>query len=312
MPILAYGLCECSAEEQAVKAIVFEDSIIPAHYTPKIPKRISIFGGEVDLTNYYARERFDRELMSYTYWHSHVFLIIKRANKYFPIIEPILKEEGVPDDFKYLAVVESSLDQRAISPAKAAGMWQILATTAQESGLTVNEDVDERYNLQKATRVACQYLKRTYELTQSWALAAASYNSGRARVLKQMEVQQCNDYFEMLFGEETNRYVFRIMVAKYVMENAQQFGFLLKKEDLYTNVEAETVSVDSTIQNLTDFAKSYGINYQILKDANPWLRTNKLMNAAKKEFLIRIPKIDALKIDEEKIKVHNENWVVNP
>lgn len=301
-----------NAEENKYPVKVFEDSLMHYNFAPQIPDSFTIFGETVDLTNYYMRERFDRELTSFSYWHSQMFLVIKRANKFFPIIEPILEREGVPDDFKYLALIESNLDQRALSPAKAAGMWQILATTGQESGLIVNDDVDERYNLEKATIIACQYLKRTYELTQSWALAAASYNSGRARVLKQMEVQQTNNYFDMLFGEETNRYVFRIMMAKFVMENPQNFGFMLKKEDLYYMVDADVVRVDSTINNLTDFAKGYGISYQLLKDANPWLRTNKLTNKNQTEFFIRIPKKEDLHYSKERIKVHNKNWIINP
>lgn len=311
--LFASFFCDCSAEElYSQSSFVYADSVRPHYYTPQVPQSFLIFGEHVDLTNYYLRERFDRELMSFCYWHSQVLLIIKRANKFFPIIEPILKEEGVPEDFKYLAVIESNLDQRALSAAKAAGMWQILATTGQENGLIVNEDVDERYNLEKATVVACRYLKRTYELTGSWALAAASYNSGRARVLRQMEVQQTNDYFDMLFGEETNRYVFRIMMAKFVMEHPQDFGFLLKKEDLYRKVETEKVRVDTTINNLTSFAKDYGISYMLLKDANPWLRSNKLSNKERKEFFIAMPKCESLRYDAEKIQVFDENWVVNP
>ena len=311
--LLMVVLCDCSKAVESKDSVkIYEDSLMQVNYTPQIPKSFCIFGENVDLSNYYLRERFDRELMSFSYWHSQVFLIIKRANKFFPIIEPILKREGVPDDFKYLALIESNLDQRALSPAKAAGIWQILATTGQESGLMVNDDVDERYNLEKATVVACQYLKRTYELTQSWALAAASYNSGRARVLKQMEVQQTNDYFDMLFGEETNRYVFRIMMAKYVMENPQQFGFMMKKEDLYYMVESDVVKVDSTIENLTDFAKSYGITYQLLKDANPWLRSNRILNKEGREYFIKIPKVDDLRYSPESIKVHDKRWIINP
>lgn len=306
-------LFNCTAEEStANNSNYYIDNTLPTNYCPpQIPKNAELFGEKIDLENYYLRERFDRELLSFSYWHSNIFLLIKRANKFFPIIEPILKANGVPDDFKYLALIESSLDQRAISPAKAAGIWQILPTTGKEAGLVINEDVDERYNLEKSTVVACDFLKRTYELTNSWCLAAASYNTGRARVLRQIEQQQTNNYFEMLFGEETNRYVFRILMAKFIMENPKQFGFLLKKSDLYSQIDCNVVKVDSTIANLTDFAKSYNINYQLLKDSNPWLRTNKLKNNEKKEYFIRIPKKDALKFDENKIKVHNINWVID-
>lgn len=312
--LLSIGmLLNCTAEDTQNSSIdSFENFIQPSYCAPEIPKEAELFGEKIDLQNYYLRERYDRELMSFSFWHSNIFLLIKRANKFFPIIEPILKEQGIPDDFKYLVLIESTLDQRAISPAKAAGMWQILPTTAEEAGLIINEDVDERYNLEKSTVVACKFLKRTYELTNSWSLAAASYNTGRARVLKQIQQQQTNNYYEMLFSEETNRYVFRILMAKNIMENPKQFGFLLKKSDLYSQIDCDVVKVDSTINNLTDFAKGYGISYQLLKDSNPWLRSNRLKNVERREYLIKIPKKEALRFDENKIKVHNKNWVIDP
>lgn len=312
--LLSIGmLLNCTAEDTQNSSVdSFENFIQPSYCAPEIPKEAELFGEKIDLQNYYLRERYDRELMSFSFWHSNIFLLIKRANKFFPIIEPILKEQGIPDDFKYLVLIESTLDQRAISPAKAAGMWQILPTTAEEAGLIINEDVDERYNLEKSTVVACKFLKRTYELTNSWSLAAASYNTGRARVLKQIQQQQTNNYYEMLFSEETNRYVFRILMAKNIMENPKQFGFLLKKSDLYSQIDCDVVKVDSTINNLTDFAKGYGISYQLLKDSNPWLRSNRLKNVERREYLIKIPKKEALRFDENKIKVHNKNWVIDP
>jgi len=282
------------------------------YYPPPTPS-MSVFCGEIiDLSNYYLRERYDRELLSFLYWHSQIFLMIKRANKFFPVIEAILIEEGVPTDFKYLALIESLFDQRAVSSAKAAGVWQILAETAKEYGLEVTEDVDERYNLEKSTVLACKYLKRTYEQTKNWATAAASYNAGRGRVLSQIEIQKTSDYFDMLFSEETNRYIFRILVAKQIFSEPQKYGFYLKKEDLYYFVDYDIIEVNHAIPNLTDFAKSHGINYQILKDANPWLRTNKLTNKDKKTYQIKIPKKNALKFDSKKIQVYQKNWVINP
>ena len=282
------------------------------YYAPEIPQVAYFCDEKVDLTNYYLRERYDKELLSLSYWHSQLFLLIKRANKYFPVIEPILESEGVPNDFKYLALIESSLDQRAISPAKAAGMWQFLPETAKEYGLEVSEDVDERYNLEKATVIACKYLKNAYEQTGTWSTAAAAYNAGKGKVTSQIEVQQTNNYFDMLFGEETNRYVFRILIAKQIFSNPQRYGFFLKKKDLYYTIDYETVEVDFPIPNLTNFAKSYGSNYQLLKDANPWLRTNKLDNKNRKTYYIKVPKENAVKFDPEKIKVYQKNWVVNP
>ena len=281
------------------------------YYAQEIPQVAYFCEEQVDLTNYYLRERYDRELLSFSYWHSQLFLMIKRANKFFPLIEPILKSEGIPDDFKYLALVESSLDQRAYSPAKAAGIWQILAETAKEYGLEVTDDVDERYHLEKATVMACQYLKKTYEQTGTWSMAAASYNSGRSGTLSKMKVQQTDNYFDMLFSEETNRYVFRMILAKQILANPQKYGFFLHKEDLYYMIDFDVVEVDSTITNLTEFAKERRTNYQILKDLNPWLRTNKLDNKNKKTYYIKIPKENAVIFDPEKIRVHQKNWVIN-
>lgn len=308
--IVLLSLCDCAAETTTDRTPVPQSEM--SYHAPKIPSELSFCGERIDLSNYYLREKFDRELLSFSYWHSQVFLFIKRANKFFPIIEPILKEKGIPDDFKYLALIESNLDQRAQSPAKAVGIWQIMPGTGKDAGLVVNDDIDERYNLEKATRVACSMLKHTHDVTGSWTLAAAAYNTGHARVVRQMEVQQTNNYFDMLFSEETNRYVFRIAMAKYLMENPQRLGFYLTREDLYYPVETESVRVDTTIENLTDFAKEHGINYQLLKDSNPWLRSNKLPNKEQKEFFIKIPKKDALKFDPINGKVHQSNWVTNP
>lgn len=309
--LIMLPLCDCAANEP-METTVSTKCPEPCYSAPTIPQEIYIFGEKVELSNYYLRERFDRELLSFSYWHSQIFLLIKRANKFFPIIEPILKENGVPDDFKYLALIESNLDQRVQSPAKAVGIWQILPGTGKDAGLVVNDDIDERYNVEKATKVACSMLKHTHDATGSWALAAAAYNTGHARVMRQIETQQTNNYFDMLFSEETNRYVFRIIMAKYLMENPQRMGFFLTRNDLYYPVESDLVKVDTTINNLTDFAKARGINYQLLKDANPWLRSNKLPNKELKEYFIKIPKKEALKFDPVNGKVHQANWVTNP
>jgi len=300
--------CQSEKGERASNQIDYEIG----YYAPETPQVAYFCDEKIDLTNYYLRERYDRELLSFSYWHSHIFLMIKRANKYFPVIEQILESEGVPNDFKYLALIESSLDQRAVSPAKAAGMWQILAETAKEYGLEVSEDVDERYNLEKATVMACQYLKKAYEQTKSWSTAAASYNAGRGKVTSSIDVQQTDNYFDMLFSEETNRYVFRMITAKQILSNPQRYGFYLKKENLYYMIDYDIVEVNSSIPNLTDFAKSHGTNYQILKDSNPWLRTNKLDNKSKKTYYIKIPKENAVNFDPKKIQVYQKNWVVNP
>ncbi|MBP2833086.1 lytic transglycosylase domain-containing protein [Aquimarina sp. U1-2] len=258
-------------------------------YAIPMPDNLNFAGELVPITNPDIRERMDRELLVNTYWQSNGLLLFKRANKYFPIIEPILKEQGVPDDFKYLAVIESSLTQ-AVSPARATGFWQILKGTAKEYGLEVNQNVDERYHIEKSTQVACKYLKKAKEKFGSWTLAAAAYNAGRAGILRQMERQDASSYYDLLLGEETGRYVFRIVAVKEILSNAQKYGFNFKEEDLYKHIPTFNVLVDEPIADFTAFAKQYNINYKILKLHNPWLRETNLNNVAGKEYLIKIPR----------------------
>ena len=215
-------------------------------------------------------------------------LIIKRANRAFPIIEPILKKYGVPDDFKYLAVIESGL-VNAVSPAGAKGVWQFMPITAKEKGMEVNEMVDERYHLEKSTEAACKYLLDAKSKFGNWTLAAASYNGGMTGVTKQIEMQQVTNYYDLLLNEETSRYVFRILALKEIMQNPNKFGFDVQLDELYVNLPSKIISVDNSIADLATFAKSQGINYKILKIHNPWLRDKKLLNTAGKRYEIQIP-----------------------
>ncbi len=258
-------------------------------YAIPMPDNLNFAGELVPIENPDIRERMDRELLVNTYWQSNGLLLFKRANKYFPIIEPILKEEGVPDDFKYLAVIESSLTQ-AVSPARATGFWQILKGTAKEYGLEVNQNIDERYHIEKSTRVACKYLKSAKEKFGSWTLAAASYNAGRAGVNRRLEEQNVTTYYDLLLGEETGRYVFRIVAVKEILSNPKQYGFNFNNEDLYRHIPTFNVLVDEPIADFTEFAKQYDINYKILKLHNPWLREPHLNNATGKEYIIKIPR----------------------
>ncbi|MCQ2199544.1 MAG: lytic transglycosylase domain-containing protein [Paludibacteraceae bacterium] len=315
LSVSALGLCNCMSAEESAGNSPLGQKIVCAvnphqiNIAPKKPANIEFCGEKLELKNYYMKERFDRELISMSYYHSNVFLMIKRANRYFPILEKILREEGVPDDFKYLACIESSLDQRAVSPTGAAGMWQIMPEVGKELGLVVASDVDERYNIEKATRAACAHLKATYAYTKNWTLAAAAYNTGRARVLRQIEAQQTNNFFDMQFSEETNRYVYRILLAKYVLEDPSRIGFYMSREDLYYPVETTPVVVDTAIPNLTDFAKQYGITLQLLKDSNAWLRDNKLVKRQGKSFTIAVPNKEKLNLTAEEIPVYNEKWI---
>lgn len=253
------------------------------------PEAIDFAGEATPLQIYDVRERMDRELLINENLHSSTILILKRANKFFPIIEPILAKNNVPDDFKYLAVIESSLITASVSKAGASGIWQFMKQTAVEKGMEVSESVDERYHLEKSTEAACKYLLSAKEKFGSWTLAAASYNGGMAGISKQIESQQVTNYYDLLLVEETSRYVFRILALKEIMKNPTLYGFNLQSKDLYKNLPTRKIEVDSSISNLASFAKNQGINYKILKYYNPWLRDKRLDNLGKKKYEIEIP-----------------------
>ena len=257
-------------------------------YAVKIPDDLNFAGEAMPLSDPDVYERMDRELLVNTYWQSNGLLMFKRAQKYFPIIEPILKKHGIPDDFKYLAVIESGLTN-AVSPAGARGVWQIMPATAKENGLEVNENVDERYNLEKSTEVACKYLLQSKKSLGSWTLAAAAYNAGNTGISRRLKEQEVNAYYDLLLGEETGRYMFRIVALKEIMNNPKTYGFNFEEPDLYSNIPTFNVIVDKDITNFTAFAQEYGINYKILKIHNPWLRETRLNNKSGKKYVIEIP-----------------------
>lgn len=254
----------------------------------EIPEDLNFAGEKVPQDDPEIMERIDREFLVNTYWQSNAVLLIKRANKYFPVIEPILERNGVPDDFKYLAVAESGL-QNVVSPAGAAGFWQIMKATGKEYGLEVNSNVDERYHLELATQVACDYLKKYKQKFGSWTLAAASYNAGAGAIDKYMGIQQATDYYSLLLGDETGRYVFRIMAIKEILTQPEKYGFELSEKDLYDIVPTFKVEVDKPVEDFATFAKNYEINYKILKRHNPWLREPHLNNTSGKKYTIEIP-----------------------
>ena len=254
-----------------------------------IAEAYSFAGETVTLDEHDLRERMDKELLVNTYWQSNMMLMIKRSNKYFPTIERILKEEGVPDDFKYLAVIESGLEN-VNSPAGAKGFWQIMKTTGREMGLEVNSNVDERYHIENATRVACTYLKKAKKKLGSWTLAAASYNRGISGINRLLEKQQAETYYDLLLNSETRRYVFRILAMKEILSNPAHYGFVFEAQDLYTEIPVYTVEVDTAISNIARFAKTMGINYKQMKIHNPWLLQNHLNNKSRKLYHIKLPK----------------------
>ena len=233
-------------------------------------------------------ERLDKELLKNIYWQSNTLLYFKRANKYFPIIEEILAENNIPDDFKYLALIESGFEY-TVSPSGAAGFWQIMKGTAREYGLEVNYAIDERYNLRKSTEAACRYLQKAYNEFGSWTMAAASYNMGINGVRRKIQKQETNNYFNLHLNDETSRYVFRIIVIKEIMENPRKYGFVFRDNDLYSYPQVKQIRVDSTINNLYSFAREHNINYKILKKYNPWLRISKLPDESRRVYYIDVP-----------------------
>jgi hypothetical protein len=252
------------------------------------PSAVDFAGESTPLHIDDVKERFDRELLVNANLHASTLLIIKRANRAFPVIEPILKKYNIPDDFKYLAVIESGL-VNAVSSAGARGVWQFMPATAKEKGMEVTEEVDERYHLEKSTEAACKYLLDSKAKFGSWTLAAAAYNGGNTGVSRQIEMQRVNNYYDVLLTEETARYVFRILALKEIMKNPELFGFKLEPSELYENLPTKKVEVRTSIPNLADYAIAQGINYKILKIHNPWLRDKKLTNPTGKTYIIEIP-----------------------
>lgn len=248
-------------------------------------------GEKVPVDSKDIKERLDREILKNSYWHSEMLIYYKRIGKYFPIIEPILKANNIPNDFKYLAIIESGLSN-AVSPAGARGFWQIMEKTGKEFGLEVNKEVDERYHLVKATEAACRYLNASYKRFGSWTLVAASYNLGMGGVSKRLKQQNVNNYYDLLLNSETARYVFRIVAIKDILTKPSKYGFNLEKKHRYEVDRYTEVEYDSTISNLTEFAIQNNINYKILKLGNPWLRRKKLTNSKRKNYVFKILETD--------------------
>jgi membrane-bound lytic murein transglycosylase D len=254
----------------------------------KLPSNLNLAGERVPLEKPDVKERMDRELLVNTYWQSNGILLFKRANKYFPIIEPLLKKHGLPDDFKFLALAESGFTDET-STVGAAGIWHFMNATGKEYGLEINNNVDERYNIEKSTKVAAEYLKNAKNRFGSWTLAAAAYNAGNYGISRRLEAQEVTNYYDAKLPNETERYVFRVLALKEIISNPEKYGFVFEKDDLYTIKKTYTVKVDTAITNITSFAKGFGMNYKEFKIHNPWLRENKLNNRSRKLYEIKIP-----------------------
>jgi len=258
-------------------------------FSIRIPKNLNLAGEKVPITDFSVREAMERELVINTYWQSQSMLLHKRANRWFPVIEPILKKNNIPDDFKYVALIESQLTN-VVSPQGATGFWQIVQTTGTGYGMEITDEVDERYNVMKSTEAACKYFNEAYKLFNNWTLVAASYNLGMGGIKGQLDKQRVTNYYDLLLTEETARYVYRILAMKEIIARPKVYGYLLRKKDLYPVIPTKKITVDSTIHNLADFAIAQNINYRILKLFNPWLRANALTNPDKKKYTIEIPK----------------------
>ncbi|MEZ5197637.1 MAG: lytic transglycosylase domain-containing protein [Bacteroidales bacterium] len=258
-------------------------------FTPEIPSAIDFAGEKAPLEIVYIREKLDEELLRNTYFHSSTIGLIKRTNRWFPVIEPILAEYNIPSDFKYLSLVESGF-QNVTSPKGAKGFWQFMEKTAQEYGLEVNDAIDERYHVEKSTRAACQYFLDSYEEFASWTLVAAAYNAGKRRIHETIEKQGVTDYYSMYLNEETSKYVFRILAMKEIIEKPTQYGIYLREVDLYPHIPTSEIKITETIPDLYQFASLNNINYRVLKMFNPWLRTDHLPNKSQRTYFIKIPK----------------------
>jgi len=263
-------------------------SVFNSSRTFPLPDSVKFAGERMPLENIDTRESLEREIIITAYRHSSTIMIIKRAPRYFPIIEKILKDYNIPDDFKYLAVAESDLSNQ-VSPAGATGFWQIMSETGKEQGMEINTEIDERYNIEKSTKFACEYFLKSYAKYGNWTLTAASYNGGRNGLDDQISIQHENNYYDLLLNDETARYIFRTVAYKLIIANPSLYGFDLTDKELYPIMKYNEVKVDSAVKDFSMFAKKFETNYKILKMLNPWLRKPYLTNKANKTYVIKIP-----------------------
>lgn len=279
--------------------------------SPEMPISMVFCGDTIDFDGIDMAERLDRELTTTIYNHTATSLIIKRANRYFPTLIKILSENDVPEDIVYLAVTESSLDATAVSPAKAAGMWQFMPETGKEYGLEVNDYVDERFDIEKETVAACNYLKKAYAKYGDWASVCSSYNAGMNKISNELQNQQVDNAFDLRLVSETSRYVFRILAYKIFLSNPKQFGYRLNANQLYQPIEYDIEEVNTAVDSWITWAREHDITYAQLRDANPWIRSDHLPNEEGKVYKVKVPKHDSLYRSKAGNEVFNTNWVVD-
>ena len=279
--------------------------------SPDIPTSVTFAGEKISFDRLDMAERLDRELTGIIYGQTTTELCFKRANRYFPALAKILKEQGVPLDFLYLAVTESSMDYNAYSSAKAAGMWQLLAGTGRDYGLEVTDEVDERFDPEKATVAACKYLKAAYRKYGHWPTVAASYNAGMQKISGELSKQKVDNSFDLYLVQETSRYVFRIIAYKLVMESPKRYGYRFSRKHLYQPVDYTTVEVTGGVASWIDWAQAKGLTYAQLREANPWIRSTKLTNSGGKTYKVRIPKQSELYRSKRTFTAYNKDWVID-
>lgn len=283
------------------------DSFVPSCID--IPSSITFCGSTIDLTEYDHREALDRELLAFKYMHSTSLQIIKKANRYFPVVIPILKQQGIPEDFVYLMVIESSLNPRAHSAAGAKGFWQLMPNTARELGLVVNSEIDERMHLQKSTEAACTYLKKAYQRFGNWEAVAASYNAGQYRISSLMSQQNVDDTLDLHMVEETTRYIYRILAAKYMLQEPCRFDFHLRASDLYPPLQYKTITVNRPVNDWASFASEQGVSYADLRKINPWIIDKQLKNKENRQYEVQIPSNEWMHYNPLVTPVYNPHWI---
>lgn len=280
-------------------------------FNVRIPEKLDFAGEDVPLDKFYVREGLDKELLVNTYWQSSLILMLKRSQRYFPVIDSVLKANQMPGDFRYLAMIESGLDFSVVSSSGATGIWQFMKSTAQEYGLTINAEIDERYDLIKSTVAACRFLKSSKERYNSWTLAAASYNMGNDGISKMLEKQKANNFYDLYLNKETQRYVYRILALKIIYQSPVAYGFYLRNIDLYPEIPTYTVAVDSAVADWADFAIKNNSNYRILKELNPWILKYTLTNKENKTYQIKFPKLGFEKYSMLRTTVKEEDHLFN-
>jgi membrane-bound lytic murein transglycosylase D len=276
-----------SDEGVADPEIVFEDAGLPA-VSYDLPAEVSFAGEKAPLEIADVRERLDKELQTNIYLHSNTIFLIKRASRWLPQIEEILKANDIPEDFKYLPLIESNL-LNVTSPKEAVGYWQILKTSGKEFGLEITDEVDERFDPLKATKAACRYLKEAYARFGDWTLVLASYNRGMGGMQRAIEDQQVDSYYDLYLNDETSRYVFRLLAIKEIITNPERYGFRINPKHLYQEEKLRYVEVEQNVKSLVAFAKEHDTNYKLIKRHNPWLRDDKLSVKKGKKYRIAIP-----------------------